>query len=212
MSKYGDEFRKLLTKYQVTSFITLVNESSLMSLYEYMGRCYQNTRLFENYLNVSEPLFLEAEKKQQAMKEKKEYISSSLDKEQKTTDMLLCELQSCGWQNGVSMAFRRYNYERYKKFYPNSTEEFRKEHFARYLSCIMTRKQLKGYGNDKSWNYGHIDISLVPPAPDALKTNNRLYYRSIPKDICYHAQPFWKIESKVDQETGTIKFEPKNVG
>jgi hypothetical protein len=208
ISKYNSEFQDVLNKYQASSFVSLVNETSLMSLYPYMGMCYNNTQLFQEYLTASEPVLLEAERKQQSLKDKKEFTEKDLSKETKMTEQLQNELASRGWKDGVSLANRRFHLERFKKFYPDKDEAFRKEHFARFLACIVTRKQLKGYGANKDWTAGHIDISLVPPPPDSIKANNRLYYRSIPKDICLYAHPFWKLESKIEDKTGAISFAP----
>lgn len=92
------------------------------------------------------------------------------------------ELISRGWVGEIPQEQREYYIGRYRKLYPNQSEEVYEKLLADYFAGSKARYDLNGRGDPKTEVGSFIQINFAHPVPGAPATifNNTLYYRTIP--------------------------------
>jgi hypothetical protein len=181
MEQYISDLNNLVNILGGSEFITLVKESDIMNVHQYVINCNENKSIFMEYIRLTD------------------------GKETEIDNDYYRELLRRGWRGPVSKAMRTFLLHQYSIFHPEMNTEQKHELMCKYLSCILVRKQMNGAGSLGKWDQiGRWEITFTTPLPDCPIISTRLHYRCMPYTESKMVVPPWRAKCIIkNQSKGT---------
>jgi hypothetical protein len=170
---YAESFKALVSLMKMDEYTSFVKETELMDFEAYQAFSLEIKTTVKQYLEQRDS----------------DDVKGVVSEEQLT---LLQKVNELGWKGDLAREARMQKHQQYKAMGIGSVLRDLDEHYASFIGCVVARRQLKGSGEKAGWEYGKIDISLVPLMEGSLPVP-RLHFRSVPFNVSKCSKPFWDL-------------------
>lgn len=178
IDRYSAKFQTLVRILEPSGSIKAWRESEMPNADKFASTMEVNIPLMEKYLRASH-FYMENKD-----------VTSSIHLPE------YHDLVKAGWTGYISNEQRNHYFNTYRRLYNDQNMDRLIKRLAIYLACALTRKQLNMNGVLPSWDFGHIQISFVPPTkglPEGYN-NHYLYYRTLPLSAARTHIPAWRAK------------------
>lgn len=165
-------FEKLIRVLKYDNFISTFRESHLVNYVDILALIKVYLEPMRNYINDSD--------------------DDCVDYRNLTSYKVL---KALGWKGDIPQKQRNFYKERYKRNYPNKTQDEINEMMVNYLAISFAKSQFNALVPEHI-KHTFIQLTFAPPIPGIPQdiVSRRIYYRTLPSSISRSHLPFWRAK------------------